>query len=71
MQGGDRLAEVSHAGDLYRSDRGREGRSIAYTNITKNIVKRLLREGFLENVRKRKSKIFLCFNPAPGVRTSH
>uniref|UniRef100_UPI0030E5E9E9 ribosomal protein S8 n=1 Tax=Libanotis jinanensis TaxID=1917947 RepID=UPI0030E5E9E9 len=41
-------------------DRKREVR-IAYTNITENIVKILLREGFIENVRKHKEtkKYFL------------
>ncbi|KAK4733707.1 hypothetical protein R3W88_007968 [Solanum pinnatisectum] len=39
---------------------------IASTNITQNIVQILLREGFIENVRKHRknNKYFFGFNPA-------
>ena len=44
---------------------------IASTNITENIVKILLRKGFIENVRKRKQKKWICVSSKKEVHHGH
>ena len=59
--GRDTIADIFTS--IRNADMDKKGTvRIASTNITESVVKRLRREGFIENVRK--EQIFLGFNPA-------
>nr|QGQ56187.1 ribosomal protein S8 [Monimopetalum chinense] len=72
--GRDTLADIINS--LRNADMNRKGTiRITFTNITKNIIKILLREGFIENARKHREsdKYFfvLTLRPRKGLhRTS-